>query len=62
MERNITIDSREIIFIENIPDNVDATNGQDVATWTNDPLLVKMHERLFDYLWSASPKIMIKNG
>ncbi len=67
--RNITVpimhfasaDSAEIIFLEDIPDDTNVNAGQDVATWTNDPLLVKSHEKIFDTIWSTlQPKEVMK--
>jgi len=49
----ISADSAEIIFTEDIPDDTNVNAGQDVATWTNDPLLVKTHERIFDQVWQT---------
>jgi sugar-specific transcriptional regulator TrmB len=46
-------DAAEIIFIEDIPDDTNVNAGQDVATWTNDPLLVKSHEKIFEQIWST---------
>src|SRR5207302_1053308 len=59
--RNVTVpimhfasaDSAEIIFLEDIPDDTNVNAGQDVATWTNDPLLVKSHEKIFETIWST---------
>ena len=53
LTRFVTADSAEIMFIEDIPDDTNVTAGQDVATWTNDPLLVKAHEKVFEQLWPA---------
>jgi sugar-specific transcriptional regulator TrmB len=54
-------DSAEIIFLEDIPDDTNVNAGQDVATWTNDPLLVKSHEKIFETIWSTlQPKEAIK--
>src|SRR6266567_5512151 len=52
----ISADSAEIIFTEDIPDDTNVNAGQDVATWTNDPLLVKAHEKMFDQLWPSQPQ------
>ncbi len=49
----ISADGAEIIFTEDIPDDTNVNAGQDVATWTNDPLLVKSHERIFDQVWQT---------
>jgi sugar-specific transcriptional regulator TrmB len=59
--RNVTVpimhfasaDSAEIMFLEDIPDDTNVNAGQDVATWTNDPLLVKSHEKIFETIWST---------
>ena len=51
MVRFISADSAEIIFTEDLPDDTNVSAGQDVATWTNDPLLVKAHERIFEQVW-----------
>ncbi len=53
MPRFVTADSAEIIFTEDIPDDTNVTSGQDVGTWTNDPLLVKTHEKIFDQVWGT---------
>src|SRR5207237_57431 len=67
--RNVTVpimhfasaDSAEIIFLEDIPDDTNVNAGQDVATWTNDPLLVKSHEKIFETIWSTlQPKEAMK--
>jgi sugar-specific transcriptional regulator TrmB len=51
----------EIIFLEDIPDDTNVNAGQDVATWTNDPLLVKSHEKIFETIWSTlQPKEVMK--
>jgi len=56
MVKFLTADSAEIIFTEDIPDDTNVAAGQDVATWTNDPLLVKAHEKMFDQLWPSQPQ------
>jgi hypothetical protein len=49
------------MFLEDIPDDTNVNAGQDVATWTNDPLLVKSHEKIFETIWSTlQPKEVIK--
>ena len=53
MMKFISADAAEIIFTEDIPDDTNVNAGQDVATWTNDPLLVKTHERIFDQVWQT---------
>jgi hypothetical protein len=56
MVKFLTADSAEIIFTEDIPDDTNVATGQDVATWTNDPLLVKAHEKMFEQLWPSQPQ------
>ena len=51
MLKFVVADSAEIIFTEDIPDDTNVNAGQDVGTWTNDPLLVKSHEKIFEQLW-----------
>ncbi len=53
MVKFITSDSAEIIFTEDIPDDTNVTSGQDVGTWTNDPLLVKAQEKIFEQTWQT---------
>ncbi len=53
MVKFITSDSAEIIFTEDIPDDTNVTSGQDVGTWTNDPLLVKSQEKIFEQMWQT---------
>ncbi len=61
MMKFIAADSAEIIFTEDIPDDTNVNAGQDVATWTNDPLLVKSHEKIFDQVWpSLQGKELVK--
>lgn len=53
LPRYICTDSAEIIFVEAIPDDHDVRVGRDVGSWTNDPLLVRMHREAFLKLWQA---------
>ncbi len=55
MMKFLSADSAEIIFTEDIPDDTNVGAGQDVATWTNDPLLVRAHEKIFDQTWTTLP-------
>ncbi len=51
MVKFVSADAAEIIFTEDIPDDTNVSAGQDVGTWTNDPLLVKAHEKIFEQVW-----------
>jgi sugar-specific transcriptional regulator TrmB len=53
LPRFVCTDSSEIIFVEAIPDDHDVREGRDVGSWTNDPLLVRMHREAFLKLWQA---------
>ncbi len=53
MMKFVSADSAEIIFTEDLPDDTNVSGGQDVATWTNDPLLVKAHEKVFEQIWPS---------
>jgi len=50
----ISIDGKQIMFINSIPDDLNATVGEDVGTWTTDPLINEMHEKQFSRIWSLS--------
>lgn len=54
------VDSAEIFFLEETPDDLNVTGSQDTSTWTNEPLIVKIHERFFDQLWQTLPSLETK--
>ena len=51
LARYLCVDTDEIMFIEAIPDNTEKNSGEDTASWTNDPLLVRIHKQLFLNVW-----------
>ena len=51
----ISVDGRELVVMENRPDDVQIDRGSDVATWTTNSTLVAMHEHLFERIWNSLP-------
>jgi sugar-specific transcriptional regulator TrmB len=52
----VCIDGRELVVIENCPNDFDIKNGTDKAAWTTNELLVELYENLFERVWeNASP-------
>lgn len=52
----VCIDGRELVVIENSPNDFDVRNGTDKAAWTTNELLVELYEDLFERVWdNASP-------
>ncbi len=51
LPKYVCTDSNEIIFIEAIPDDHNVREGRDIGSWTNDPLLVRIHRESFLKLW-----------
>jgi sugar-specific transcriptional regulator TrmB len=52
----VCIDGRELVVIENCPNDFDVRNGTDKAAWTTNELLVELYENLFERVWdNASP-------
>jgi len=46
----VSVDSREMLVVESSPDNYDEKKGKDIGVYTDNPLLVRMLEALFDKL------------
>lgn len=51
----ISVDARELVVIENRPDDLRIDRGSDLAIWTTSKLLVELHEQLFDRVWNSLP-------
>jgi sugar-specific transcriptional regulator TrmB len=47
----VCTDFNEMIFVDTIPDNHDAQEGIDIGSWTDDPLLVRIHRESFLKIW-----------
>jgi sugar-specific transcriptional regulator TrmB len=53
----VCIDGRELVVIENSPDDFNVEKGGDRAAWTTNRLLVGLYENLFERVWESSPAL-----
>jgi sugar-specific transcriptional regulator TrmB len=53
----VCIDGRELVVIENSPDDFNVEKGGDRAAWTTNKLLAGMYESLFEGVWENSSPI-----
>jgi sugar-specific transcriptional regulator TrmB len=53
----VCIDGRELVVIENSPDDFNVEKGGDRAAWTTNKLLVQLYESLFEGVWENSSPI-----
>lgn len=51
----VTIDSRELIVLETLPEDLRTDQGADNGIWTTNRVVVELHVELFDRLWNATP-------
>jgi sugar-specific transcriptional regulator TrmB len=51
----ICVDSKELVVIESMPEDVRTDRGSDTAAWTTNRLLVELFERLFNEVWQSIP-------
>ena len=52
----VCVDGRELVVIENSPNDFNVETGTDTAAWTTNQLLVQLYENLFERVWdNASP-------
>jgi len=51
----VTVDSRELIVMEILPEDLRTDQGADKGIWTTNRLVVELHGELFDRLWNATP-------
>lgn len=51
----VCVDSKELVVLDCMPDDVRTDQGSDVAVWTTNRLLVDLSERLFDEVWRLKP-------
>lgn len=51
----VCVDSKELVVLDCMPDDVRTDQGSDVAVWTTNKLLVELSERLFDEVWRSKP-------
>jgi hypothetical protein len=55
----VCIDGRELVVIENSPDDFDVEKGGDRAGWTTNKLLVGLYENLFERVWENSQPLHV---
>jgi sugar-specific transcriptional regulator TrmB len=58
----VSIDSKELIVFECMPDDVNTRSGRDSAIWTTSALLIDLFERLFNEVWRAIPSAPMKES
>jgi len=51
----VTVDGRELVVIETLPEDLRTDQGADKGIWTTNRLMVELHNQLFDRLWSTIP-------
>ena len=51
----VTVDGRELVVIETMPEDLRTDQGGDKGVWTTNRLMVELHDQLFDRLWNTIP-------
>jgi len=51
----VTVDGRELVVIETLPEDLRTDQGADKGVWTTNRIIVELHDQLFDRLWSTIP-------
>ena len=51
----VTVDGRELVVIETLPEDLRTDQGADKGVWTTNRLMVELHNQLFDRIWSSIP-------
>ena len=51
----VCVDSKELVVIDSMPEDVRTDRGSDTAVWTTNRLLVELFERLFNDVWQSIP-------
>jgi len=51
----VTVDSRELIVMETLPEDLRTDQGADNGIWTTNRLVVELHGELFERLWNGTP-------
>jgi sugar-specific transcriptional regulator TrmB len=51
----VTVDSRELIVMETLPEDLRTDQGADKGIWTTNRLVVELHGELFERLWNSTP-------
>ncbi|HXZ97798.1 MAG TPA: helix-turn-helix domain-containing protein [Candidatus Acidoferrum sp.] len=53
----VCIDGRELVVIENSPNDFNVETGADTAAWTTNHLLVQLYENLFERVWENASSV-----
>jgi sugar-specific transcriptional regulator TrmB len=53
----VCVDGRELVVVENCPNDFDVRNGSDKAAWTTNELLVQLYENLFERVWENASSV-----
>jgi sugar-specific transcriptional regulator TrmB len=51
----VSVDSKELVVVDNRPDDLRTDRGSDLAIWTTNKLLIEVHEQLFERVWNSIP-------
>ena len=51
----VTVDGRELVVIETLPEDLRTDQGADRGVWTTNRLMVDLHDQLFARLWDSVP-------
>jgi len=58
----VSIDSKQLIVFECMPDDANTQEGHDLAISTTSGLLVNLFEQLFNEVWRATPSVPAKEA
>ena len=51
----VTVDGRELVVIETLPEDLRTDQGADKGVWTTNRIMVELHNQLFERLWNSIP-------
>jgi len=51
----VTVDGRELVVIETLPEDLRTDQGADKGVWTTNRIMVELHDQLFDRVWNTIP-------
>lgn len=51
----VTVDERELVVIQTLPEDLRTDHGADKGVWTTNRLMVELHDQLFERLWNSIP-------
>jgi sugar-specific transcriptional regulator TrmB len=53
----VCVDGRELVVIDDCPNDFDVETGTDTAAWTKNRLLVQLYENLFERVWENASSV-----